>query len=181
MLFFSALSSILKMHFFSLIIWAFLMVMCGSILHLVSSLAHPKLYIPASISLPIFMVTSPPIITFFHILEKPPRTKQVHVVSATQPRTALEKGNLWEGCQNRTWGESEPRQKQNQTNEKKKSPKPRKKSLDLLPPWRFMESFLYITIWSTVGLSYLFELYRQLCGWGGFVAGSCAISSTWQV
>lgn len=174
------LSSILKLLFFSLIIWVFLMVTYGSILHLVLSLAHSKFYIPTSISLPKFMVSSPPKITFIHTLEKPPLTNQVHVVPATQSRTALEKGHLWEACQIRTWGESEPRQNQNQTNGKKNPQNQGKKSLDLLLPWRFMESFLYITISSTVGLSYLFELYRQSWVWGGFVTGSCAISSTWQ-
>lgn len=67
------------------------MVMDGSILHVVPSLAHPKLHIPTSISLPVFMVSAPAKITFFHTLEKPPLTEQVHVVSATQPRAALEK------------------------------------------------------------------------------------------
>lgn len=110
------LPTILKMGLFSLIIWAFLMVMYWSILCVVPSLARPKIYIPTSNSCPIFMVSAPSKITFFHTLKKAPLTKQVHTVSATQPRAALENRNLREGCQNRTWGESEPRQKKPQTN-----------------------------------------------------------------
>lgn len=70
------------------------MVTYGSIPYVVPSLAHPKLYNPTSTSLPIFIVSAPPKITFSHTLEKPLLTKQVHVGPAPQPRAALEKGNL---------------------------------------------------------------------------------------
>lgn len=63
-----------------------------------------------------------------------------------------------------------------------KRAKKKKKILNLILPWRFIESFLYITALSTIGLSScLFEPYRQSWGWGGFVVPSCAISSIWQV
>lgn len=78
------------------------MVMYMNILHVLSSLACPKLYNPSSTSHPTSMVSIPLKNIIFDSLGKPALPKRCALFPPAahvpiQTRAALEKENLWEG------------------------------------------------------------------------------------
>lgn len=168
------LSKILKKPFFSnLTLWSIYMTLWSYVLHVLSPLPCPKLYMKLPPRFPFSWCLLPSKDHFFQYFRKATTVKVTGSVllsglSATQPRAASEEGNLGEGWWYREGRQSQPRQK-----------KQRNLFLDLL---LLLFSCLYITTLRNKVLGRCaLEPHRQLWGWGDFVAGSCANSSNWQV